>query len=100
MGIPMRVTTAGRFETPRAEGDSQEGGKAGRIGIGFSSRLPAFLFVCLSAVVPACGGHAAAVKLPTFETPGQSKCSVTSSQSRPLIVEWPSADRGALEAQA
>lgn len=38
---------------------------------------------------------------PEFVPPGnQSKCRVTGSQSRPLIVEWPSADRAALEVLA
>ena len=32
---------------------------------------------------------------PTVE--GQARCGVTKSQARPLIIEWPSSDRGALE---
>ncbi len=39
-------------------------------------------------------------KAPTFEAEGQSKCSVAVSQDKPLIVEWPSADRAQLEARA
>jgi len=34
-----------------------------------------------------------------WEPPGQTKCSVGKSQDRPLIVEWPSPDRAALETQ-
>jgi hypothetical protein len=37
---------------------------------------------------------------PAFEPKGQSKCAITKSQARPLIVEWPSADRGELEDRA
>ena len=37
---------------------------------------------------------------PVFDPgPQQTKCSIAKSQSRPLIVEWPSADRADLEAQ-
>lgn len=37
---------------------------------------------------------------PAYEPVGQSKCSVSKSQLRPLVVEWPAADRAALEARA
>ncbi|MBW2522537.1 MAG: hypothetical protein JRI23_00100, partial [Deltaproteobacteria bacterium] len=37
---------------------------------------------------------------PAYQPEHQSKCSVQKSQSRPLIIEWPSADRAALEALA
>jgi len=37
---------------------------------------------------------------PAFEAQGQSKCSVAVSQDKPLVVEWPSADRAQLEARA
>ena len=53
-------------------------------------------------VLAGCGGGNAASRLaqaPKFDPKDQSKCGVAKSQSRPLIVEWPSADRGALEAQ-
>jgi hypothetical protein len=59
------------------------------------------LVVALSA--SACGGGNAASKLanpPGLEIKGQAKCGVAKSQSRPLIVEWPSADRGELESRA
>lgn len=49
-----------------------------------------------------CGGMTPASELaraPAFEPEGQTKCSVAQSQDKPLIVEWPAADRGALEAQ-
>ncbi len=51
----------------------------------------------------ACGGPNAASQLahpPEWKPAGQTKCHVERSQGRPLIVEWPSPDRGALEAQA
>jgi Sulfatase-modifying factor enzyme 1 len=61
----------------------------------------------LALVVPvalcACSGHNAAselAKAPAFEPEGQTKCSVRKSPDKPLIVEWPSADRVALEARA
>lgn len=44
----------------------------------------------------ACAGRAD-VEVPAYEPPGQSKCFVTASRSRPLIVEWPMAERAALE---
>jgi hypothetical protein len=37
---------------------------------------------------------------PAFDPPGQAKCGVVKSQSEPLVVEWPSAARGKLEALA
>jgi len=48
----------------------------------------------------ACGGGNAAsqlVKTPDFQPKGQTKCGVEKSQSKPLIVEWPSPDRLELE---
>ncbi|MBW2459943.1 MAG: hypothetical protein JRI68_35975 [Deltaproteobacteria bacterium] len=36
---------------------------------------------------------------PAYDPEGQTKCSVAKSQQKPLIVEWPSADRMALETQ-
>ncbi|MBI4702063.1 MAG: hypothetical protein HY744_13070, partial [Deltaproteobacteria bacterium] len=56
----------------------------------------------LALALSACGGSNLAstlVKAPEFKPVGQTKCAVRASQSRPLIVEWPSADRAALEAQ-
>jgi hypothetical protein len=53
-------------------------------------------------ILAACGGGNAASKLvqaPDFQPKDQAKCSVEKSKARPLIVEWPPADRLALEAQ-
>ena len=50
---------------------------------------------------PACsGGNLASnlAKPPEFAPKDQSKCGVTKSQAEPLIVEWPDAARGRLEA--
>jgi hypothetical protein len=63
------------------------------------------LLACAPAalvLLAACGGGNAASQIantPEFQPKDQSRCGVTRSQSRPLIVEWPSADRGELEAQ-
>jgi len=40
------------------------------------------------------------VQPPKLEPKGQGKCQVSKGQDRPLIVEWPAADRTALEAVA
>jgi hypothetical protein len=47
------------------------------------------------------GGNAASqlAKAPEFQPKDQSKCGVAKSQARPLIVEWPSADRQELESK-
>ena len=37
---------------------------------------------------------------PAFEPEGQTKCGVRASAAKPLIVEWPSAERGELEARS
>jgi TonB family protein len=37
---------------------------------------------------------------PAYDPAGQTKCRIASSRSRPLVVEWPSADRADLEARA
>jgi hypothetical protein len=55
------------------------------------------------ALAAGCGGPNAASSLakpPELRLQNQAKCGVQRSQARPLVVEWPSADRGALEAQA
>ena len=57
----------------------------------------------LLVLVAACGGSNAASQLarpPDFNPKGQTKCGVLKSQAEPLIVEWPSAERGKLEALA
>ncbi len=58
----------------------------------------------LSGALPllsaACAGGNAASRLaqpPRFEPKDETRCSVVASQSHPLIVEWPSADRLTLE---
>src|SRR5262245_2670356 len=56
----------------------------------------------LLVVVFGCGSGNAASNLatpPTYSPQGQEKCSVAVSHSEPLIVEWPSAERGRLEAE-
>lgn len=48
-----------------------------------------------------CGrGAAPEPKLPQFNPEGQTKCGIVKSSTRPLIVEWPAADRAQLEAAA
>jgi hypothetical protein len=55
-------------------------------------------WLALSAL--ACGSSPAVPpNAPGFDPEGQTKCSVAKSQTKPLIVEWPSADRMALETQ-
>ena len=67
-----------------------------------ATRSLALPFVA-AIIVAACGGRNTAsqlAKAPDYNPKDQTKCSVEKSQSKPLIVEWPSADRGELEAQA
>jgi outer membrane protein OmpA-like peptidoglycan-associated protein len=57
----------------------------------------------LLVLVAACGGGNAAsqlAKAPDYDPKDQTKCGVAKSQERPLIVEWPSADRLELESKA
>ncbi|HSN97758.1 MAG TPA: SUMF1/EgtB/PvdO family nonheme iron enzyme [Candidatus Nanopelagicales bacterium] len=70
-------------------------------------RLASFPFALAAlatlTLAASCGGPNLAsqiAKAPEFDPKDQSKCGVTKSQARPLIVEWPSADRAALESQA
>jgi tetratricopeptide (TPR) repeat protein len=59
--------------------------------------------MCASAISISCGGGTAASQVarpPEYNPAGQTKCGVAKSQARPLIVEWPAADRAALESQA
>lgn len=65
-------------------------------------RLLAAPVVAVLAIVACGGGNAASrlAKAPDYDPKGQTKCSIEKSQAKPLIVEWPSADRGELEAQA
>lgn len=61
--------------------------------------LGAAALLCTFAL-GACGGARPEAQAPKLDLQGQSKCSVKGGTRRPLIVEWPSADRGALEASA
>src|SRR5262245_56226050 len=57
--------------------------------------------VLLVAAAPSCGGGNLAsqmAKPPAYE-PKEGRCTGGKSQARPLIVEWPSSDRAALEAR-
>jgi hypothetical protein len=58
--------------------------------------------LALALLAAGCGSAPASsiVKTPEWKPEGQTKCAIGKSQRRPLIVEWPSPDRGALEAQA
>ena len=67
-------------------------GLLGTVGIGALLALPV-----------ACGGGNLASELaqpPEYNPTDQTKCKVKKSQEKPLIVEWPSADRAELEAVA
>lgn len=62
-----------------------------------------FIATLVSWGLAGCGGSTPAselAKAPEFNPEGQTKCSIAASQARPLIVEWPSTDRGDLEAAA
>jgi hypothetical protein len=55
------------------------------------------------ALCAGCGASTPAAQMakpPEYTPEGQTKCSVATSQARPLVVEWPSSDRAALEAKA
>jgi hypothetical protein len=54
--------------------------------------------VALSAM--GCGAADPIAEAPELELEGQTKCGVTASQSEPLIIEWPAAQRTKLEALA
>jgi hypothetical protein len=47
----------------------------------------------------ACGGAASAPNVPTYAPTDQTSAGAAKSASRPLVLEWPAADRAALEAQ-
>lgn len=62
----------------------------------------ACLSVPLSLCLAACAGGNLASEIaskPEYSPNGQTKSQVEKSSARPLIVEWPSADRAALEAE-
>ena len=64
----------------------------------FAPALKAFLLLC---VMCGCerGPAARLISTPEYEPEGQSKCNVQASPTRPLVVEWPAADRASLEAR-
>lgn len=57
------------------------------------------LFLLLLAGCSPGSASAPLVAAPTMEDTGQATCKVKKSQLRPLVVEWPSTDRAALEAR-
>ena len=64
-------------------------------------RLAAAVPVLVACAVSACGAGNLASNLNTPPTPGDpAKCGETRKEERPLIVEWPSSDRMALETRA
>jgi len=70
----------------------------------FPRLATALPFLVLAAAAPLHTGCAAGAassnlaKAPAYEPAGQTKCQIAASKSEPLIVEWPSAARGKLEA--
>jgi formylglycine-generating enzyme required for sulfatase activity len=62
-------------------------------------RRPSIAVLVLGALTSCGGGKQASqsVRAPELDLTGESRCSVERSQSKPLIVEWPSADRLELE---
>ncbi len=65
-------------------------------------RSPVLVAAAFALFVPACAGGNLASEIasrPAYSPEGQTKSSVEKSVARPLIVEWPSADRAALEAE-
>lgn len=56
--------------------------------------------VASSACKPGANAASQVAPAPTMETTGQARCGVHNSQEKPLVVEWPAAERGALEARA
>ena len=60
---------------------------------------------CLALLAPGCKKPGAVAseltQAPTMETAtGEAKCGVRSSTAKPLVVEWPAAERAALEARS
>lgn len=61
------------------------------------------LALAVCALLSGCGDKNLAgriVEPPEFLPEGQTKCHVRASQQKPLVVEWPAADRAELEARA
>jgi hypothetical protein len=68
---------------------------------GFDRRRGRWACAALAAALVACA-HGPAERLaepPALEIPGGGKCRVGETQSHPLVVEWPAADRASLEAR-
>ncbi len=63
------------------------------------ARLAPWSLALLTLSSLGCSGSpaAAGASLPQVDRPGESRCGVMKSQAQPLIVEWPSAERGKLE---
>lgn len=66
-----------------------------------TSRRALFALPFLLSFASCAGGNLASeiAMKPEYTPSGQTKSQVEKSAARPLIVEWPSADRGALEAE-
>jgi hypothetical protein len=54
----------------------------------------------LTVLASACGASTLTPSAPEFTPKDQTTCKVRKSQSNPLIVEWPSADRASLETRS
>ncbi len=54
----------------------------------------------LAVFASGCGGSSLSPSAPEFTPKDQTTCKVHKSQSNPLIVEWPSADRASLETRS
>lgn len=67
-------------------------------------RLACVLLLGVGLLAPACGPSGNLGELmatpPELELEGQTKCKLRKSVRKPLIVEWPAADRAQLEAEA
>jgi|GEM_PF-3288483 len=79
-----------------------------RFGIECGARSGTTRFDCTAAAAPvlvlvsmivACSGARPVARSTELPTDKQMRCSISKSASRPLIVEWPSADRATLEAR-
>ncbi len=67
------------------------------------SAARAVLVVGLAGTLSGCSGGNLASQLattPEFNPDGQAKCSIQKSPTKPLIVEWPIAERATLEARS
>lgn len=64
------------------------------------SRLGAALAALLVVFVGCGPGTRPTARAPEFAPADQAKCRVNKSSDRPLIIEWPSSDRAALESTA